>query len=324
MGTPSSKGPAVSPCAETDKHIAVIKEELLKPALSTPPCTPGDPGKISYFKPEAEKTILEGQPPSSGEIPAAIADEQVYLGYVHLKGEERDNVRTLLCGAVEAQDAYASVNYCLALMLQSESAELPKLMSDLSKMTAESAKEFPVIAEKIKKAYDQICTVKTAFNAMQQCIDKVCNADEKKKLKDDAAFESLYDELKGMMAVLMKQGEQAVMSVVQAASVFALNNVAGLESLVAGIKGQAEAFKKDIDANTEAAGKKAADWHKKYAEATTALISAQGGYGKSANIKRGKEGAYCFMNQTMPAMSSHKKALLDIFNPATKDPNNGN
>lgn len=321
MSTPSSKGPTPpSACAETDKHIETIRETLLKPFPAASPCTPEPPeaGNIRYFKPEAEKTILDGSPPSSGEIPIAIVEEQVQLGNVHLKAEERDNIKTLLCSALDAQEAYTSVNHCLALMLQSESTDLPKLLAELSKMTAESSKEFSAIAEKIKKAYDQICIVKTAFNAMKQCIDKVCNADEKKKLKDDANFNALYASLEITMNTLMAQGEEAVMSVVQAASIFALNNVAGLESLVGGIKAHTEQFKKDTDSNADAAAKKAAEWQKKYAEVISAVINSKGEYGKAGTTKRGKEAAYCFMNQTKAEMKSQKQALLDIFDPSKK------
>jgi hypothetical protein len=302
-------------CVETDEHIKKIKEGLLYPIPETSPCVSGGAGKPSYFDPSKEKAILDGQPPSTGEIPTAIAEEQVQLANYHFKVEEKNNTQILLCGAMDTADAYSAVNNCLALTLLSESTELPKLLADLSKLTADSAKEFPAIAEKIKKAYDQICIVKTAFNAMQQCINKVCSADDKKKFQD---IDAEITKISGVVDLLVQQGEEAVMSVVQAASIFALNNVAGFEALVAGIKPQAEQFKKDTDANAEAAVKKTTEWQKKYHEAITAVAVAHSEYGKSGTRKLGKEAAYCFMGQSTVTMKSQKEPLLGIFNPKNK------
>lgn len=297
----------VPTCEETGKYMDKIKEGLIKPAPEADTCTPAA-GKKTWV--DAEIKILKGEPPSSGEIPTAIADEQIKLSDLRLKEAERDNIGLLLCGASTTQDAYSSINNCLAITLSSESVELPKLLGELNKLTADSAKEFPAIAEKIKKAYEQICAVKSAFNAMKQCIDKVCNADEKKLLKDELA--SLVNIEKEVDA-LVKQGEEAVMSVVQAASIFALNNIAGLETLVGGVKPLAEQFKKDTDANVEASAKKAAEWQKKYGEAIAAVAVAHGEYGKASTLKYGKEAAYCFINQSKAQMQSQYNNLINLF-----------
>jgi hypothetical protein len=300
-------------CVETTEHFIKIKETLLKIDSATKLCE-----NDGYFSTASEDNIFKGEPPSTGEIPAAIAEEHVQLNNYHLKTEERDSIKILLCGSSDTWGAYSDLTNSMILQLVQESTDLPKLIGELNKTTTAGGKEFKTIADKIKKAYDQACTVQLAYNAMKQCMEKACNSEEKKKI-DQAKLNVKLDEIGKAVHRLVKQAAEAHMSVVQAASIYALNDVAGLDALIAGLKPQAEQFKKDSDANLEVSSKKTVEWQKKYGEAIAAATTAKGEYGKSSTTKRGKEQAYCFMNKAPEDMQSQQKDLLLIFNPKTKN-----
>ncbi|WP_421795251.1 hypothetical protein [Haliscomenobacter sp.] len=305
-------------CKDTYKHVGTIKEEFLAPPSEKKLCEPETPekGKRRRFSKAAEDEILNGIAASSGKIPIALSNEQVQLNNYHLKVEDQTNIGLLLCGALNTQDAYANLNYCLALTLVSESAELPKILSELTKLAASSGGEFPKIAELIKKTYDQICITDKAFNSMKACIDKVCNKEDKITLKDEL---TRLDDLEDCLKKLKTQAEEAVMSVIQSASIFAQHNLPNLESVIAEIKPQAERFKKDVDENASAASKSAAEWQKKYAESITSIAQAHSEYGKASSAKTGKESAYCFIDQSRAEMKNQKAALLEIFDPTNKN-----
>lgn len=300
-------------CVNTTEHFQKSKEALLKTDSTSSLCDAD-----GYFSTVTEDKIFRGDPSSTGKIPEAIAEERVRLNNYHQAVEERDNIKILLCGATDTWEAYTFLNNCLATLLIQESNDLPKFVNDLSKATGAGGKEFKTIAEKIKKAYDQACTVQLAYNALRQCIDKACNVEEKTKM-DNAKLDDKLEEIGKAVRRLVRQATQAHMTVVQAASIYALNDVAGLEELIGGLKTQAEQFKKDSDSNLDASSKKVAEWQKKYSEAIAAATTAKGEYGKIATGKRGKEAAYCFMQKPPEDMKSQKQDLLNIFDPKDKN-----
>lgn len=309
-------------CKETSMHFNSFKETLLKTAADDSTVFCGEDG---YFTSAREEDLFKGTPPSTGEIPASIADEYVQLNNYHLKSEERNNIETLMCGSMETWETYIYLSNFLTVMMVQESADLAKLMNDLSKSTTVSSKEFKGIAESIKKAYDQAGTVQSKFHDLKQTLEKDCNIDEWEKMDKNKDFKlaEQLDLIGKAVRRLYRQATQAHMSVVQAASIYALNDVAGLDGLVAGLKVQAEQFKKDTDANTEASAKKITEWQKKYSEAITAETTARGEYSKAATAKRGKEATYCFMAKPPEDMKSQKQDLLNIFNPKTKNTSSG-
>ena len=306
--SPPTNGALV--CVETDKRIKQFKEGLINP----PPPPDNDP----CSKPDAfEKAIVNGGLTASGEVPAAISDEQVQITNFHLKQDEHKTTELMLCGAMDNWEAYFYLNQCLAIPLAQEGADLPKLMADLNKSIAESGKKFPEIADKIKKICEQVSAVKSAFDSLRQCINKVCNEDDKLLIKAILDAQLGVDGKAGILDTainaLVKQTNQAVSSVIQAASIHALNNVTGLDANIATLKTQAEQFKKDMDGNTESASKKTAEWQKKYAESAKALALAKGDFGKASTKKMGKEAIYCILNKTPQEMLDQRKGLLDTF-----------
>lgn len=317
MGESIQKEPEEFTCKKTTKHVETIKEELLAPPSKKKFCEPEPPaeGKRRRFSKTSEADILNGLTAYSGEIPMALANEQVQLNNYHLKVEDQTSIGLLLCTALDGQDAYTALNYSVALTLVSESVELPKILADLSKLATSSGAEFSKIAELIKKAYDQICTTEKEFNSMKACINKVCNKEDKKTIEEEL---KQLDDLTASLGKLKTQAEEAVMAVIQSASIFAQNNLSNLESVILELKPQAEKFKKDLDENASAASKSAADWQKKYAESVTAIAHAHGQYGKASATKTGKESAYCFIDQNSEIIS-RTDALLELFDPTKKN-----
>ncbi|MBL7780642.1 MAG: hypothetical protein JNM22_05440 [Saprospiraceae bacterium] len=311
-----------TPCKETTKHFNDFRELLLKTNADdkTVFCE-GD----GYFSSSREDEIFKGTPPTTGEIPAAIAEEYVQLNNYHLQLEERQNIQTLLCGSTETWEAYIYLSNHLTVMMVQEGADLIKLVGELAKTTAASGKEFKGIAEKIKKAYDQAGTVQSAFHDLKQNLEKECNSDEwdnNDKIKEAKLKEQL-DRIGKAANRLYRQAAQAHMSVVQAASIYALNDVAGLDAMVSGLKAPTEQFKKITDGNTDASAKMIAMWQKKYSEAIAAETTARGEYGKASTNKKGKEATFCFMTKRPEDMQSQKQDLLNIFNPKAKNPASG-
>ncbi|MFM9946779.1 MAG: hypothetical protein ACKV1O_02465 [Saprospiraceae bacterium] len=299
--------------------------ELKKPLLNLAPPPDGEPKRVPcetgdmplhYFTVDAETKILGGAWPATGEIPVAIAEEQVRINHYHLKLEERNGIKLLLCGATDTWEAYNNLNNCLMLMLMQSTADLPKWVAELSKLTADSPKTFGEIADKIKKVYDQICVVEKAYCALKQCIDKVCNETDKKKI--EAELEEYLPKIGLAVKILVKQGAQAVTSVVQAASIYAQTNLVGFEALIAALKAPAEQLKKDNDSAVEAAAKQMAEWQKKYQEAIIAITVSKGDFGKAATLKRGREVAYCFLNKEAGPLQSYQDELLGLFDPDKK------
>jgi len=308
-------------CQVTNDWVGELKKPLLNLApppdgeLERVPCETGEM-PIHYFTVDAETKILDGTWPATGEIPVAIAEEQVRINHYHLKLEERNGVKLLLCGATDTWEAYNNLNNCLMLMLVQSTTDLPKWVAELNKLTADSPKTFGEIADKIKKAYDQICIVEKAYCALKQCIDKVCNETDKKKI--EAELEEYLPKIGLAVKILVKQGAQAVTSVVQAASIYAQTNLAGIEALVAGLKSPSEQFKKDNDTAIEAAAKQMAEWQKKYQEATIGITVSKGDFGKAATLKRGREAAYCFLNKEAVPLDCYQDELLNLFDPDKK------
>lgn len=309
-------------CKETTKHFDSFREILLKTAADDSTVFCGEDG---YFSSTREDEIFKGVPPTTGEIPAAIAEEYVQLNNYHLKSEERQNIQTLLCGSSETWEAYIYLSNYLTVMMVQEGADLTKLVNDLNKSVAASGKEFKGIAEKIKKAYDQASTVQSAFHDLKQNLEKDCNANEWEKIEKskEAKLAGQLELIGKAVSRLYRQASQAHMSVVQAASIYALNDVAGLDGLVAGLKAQAEQLKKDTDGNADASAKMVTEWQKKYSEAIAIEAAAKGEYGKAATAKKGKEATYCFMAKPPEDMKSQKKDLLNIFNPKSKNTASG-
>ena len=303
----------VSKCEE--KFLNTVRETLITPKPNDACGPESAAGGRSRFTSDAEKDILAGTTSYSGLVATTLNDEKVQLNYYHQKLEDQANTGLLLCHAMSTQDAYAVLNYCIALDLVCESTELPKLLAELSKLGTSSAAEFSKIADSIKKSYDQICTASLAINEMIACIDKICNKDD--KLLIEAEYNKI-EGLKASMEKLIKLAEQATILVVQAASIFAQNNLSSLESAVNELKPQAEKFKKDIDDNINTASKSVTEHQKTYAESISSIAKVHGAFGKASTAKTGKQSTYCFIKQDKATMDARKGELLKLFDPEKK------
>jgi hypothetical protein len=293
MASPNIKNiPSDNPSTEA-KSKTILKVEAcmeilldcVDDSVIKPSCT--EEGLSKSF----EEAILNGTVQCTGEIASAISEEQVKRNIYYGAVEERDNIQSLLCKALDTLDAYQNINNCLSVSVAQESSELPKTIGDLKKWDEAVTKQIQQAAEQIKKTYKKIQEVCKAVDDLRKCYESVCNAQDKSKLN---IIENLLKDIEATLKDLVKQAEESVFVIVQVASIHALNNVEGLDPVVIVVKSHAESLKKDTDSNIEGAGKKIAEWQKLYNAALAAVQTAQDDYGKLATQKVAGSKSFCF------------------------------
>jgi hypothetical protein len=233
----------------------------------------------------------------------------------------------LLCRALDTVNTYNSISNCLSVKIVQNATDLPKSVTELKKWNEEAGKEIQAAAELIKKAYVAIQEVCKTVEALQKCYESICTTGASDKLEQIRLLLKDANLMEDVKALII-QAQDAVMVIVQTASIHALNNVNGFEAVISTVKSQADAIKKDTDGNIDGSAKKVGEWQKSYNMTLATKQTAQNDYGKAKSLKIANEKTYCFLSKDLiPNVSpdsptvNYSDGLINTYDAAKKNYN---